>query len=298
MSKSKIEWTNETWNPVIGCSKVSAGCDNCYAERMAYRIARIAHSQADWELWSDYMSVLQSDYILDEDAWVHKWNGKVVCRRHELEKPVHWRKPRMVFVCSMSDLFHEKVPFEFIGKVFATMLGADQHIYQLLTKRADRMVKFISWFNSQTRLAKGTWKHIWFGVTAENQQCADERIPQLLRIPAAVRYISAEWLLERLDLSLALPPVRDEGGEIYDETDARHYRRIGCVNWVIIGCESMPWGRAGRFQDGFTEAAMDIIQQCDAACVPPFVKQIPIDGRVCRDITKFAKRLQRREWPK
>lgn len=337
MSKHKISWTDETWNPVIGCSKVSEGCQNCYAERMAWRLACMGQS--------DYRKVIKRTGHYNhqknqsEDMKPY-WTGKILHRESELEKPLHWKKPRKIFVCSMSDLF--AAPFEFIDKVFAVMALTPQHTYQLLTKRADGMLEYFEAephgqidvqiikgleyfvgkrkkYAGQGRLdylrKRGDRDWLWplpnvhLGVTCENQEWADERIPKLLQIPAAKRFVSLEPLLgpidlENIDLKRKWPfkaeteklnallgygrssrSSNPEGAMFCD----REYNKL---DQVIIGCESLPGGRAGRFQDGFIEVAIDIVRQCRAAGVKCHVKQIPIGGRVCHDIGFFPKELE------
>lgn len=193
--KSAIEWTDATWNPISGCSKVSPGCQHCYAEQLSHRFG---------------------------------WTGKpwtvgnaienVVLHHERLDKPLHWKKPRKIFVNSMSDLFHEQVPDEFIAKIFNIMANAPWHTFQILTKRPRRMLQ---WFDSVKRwdhedgsvfhlgnddivVGYREWplKNVWIGVSVEDQQRADERIPLLLQTPAAVRFLSCEPLLGEVDLSL------------------------------------------------------------------------------------------------
>ena len=208
---TKIEWTDESWNPVTGCTKVSAGCQNCYAERMAKRLrGRFGYP--------------------DDDPF------RVTLHPDRLEQPLRWRKPRRVFVCSMGDLFHEDVPDEFIDQVFAVMALAKEHTFQVLTKRPERMKSYLSDRATYQRVRKETeegdvcglyldslcgWEfrqaqnqwwtnlppdrwplpNVWLGTSVEDQATADERIPQLLECPAAVRFVSCEPLLSSVDLT-------------------------------------------------------------------------------------------------
>src|SRR3972149_1543422 len=172
---SKIEWTEATWNPVTGCTKVSQGCKHCYAER-------------DWPR------------LAAPRAKPNIYTGReftdVKCHPEKLDIPLRWTKPRRIFVNSMSDLFHEDVPFSFVDDVFTRIAFARQHIYQILTKRPERMLKYFETkrlINSV--IGEWPWKHVWLGVSCEDQATADERIPLLLQTPAAVRWISAEPLL-------------------------------------------------------------------------------------------------------
>ncbi len=158
MSKSKIEWTGSTWNPVTGCTKISEGCDNCYAERMAKRLKAMG----------------QQNYI----------NGfEVVCHPHMLDVPLKWKKSNMVFVNSMGDVFHEKVPLDFIRQVFGVMNIASQHSYQVLTKRAERLFELSENFKWDNQ--------IWMGVTVENKTFK-YRIDYLRKTPAKTKFLSLE----------------------------------------------------------------------------------------------------------
>lgn len=191
-SKSKIEWTEASWNMISGCTKISAGCKNCYAERMAARFGR------------DFSTV--------------------VCDESKLDQPTHWNRPRKIFVCSTADLFHADVPFSFIDKVFAIMEANPRHTFQVLTKRADRMAEWFEYRSAIHNFAKGPetmLPNVWVGVTAENQEMADFRIPFLFKCPAAIRFVSVEPMIGNVDLCRFL------SGEMGRKLD-----------WVIIGGES------------------------------------------------------------
>lgn len=213
---TKIEWTDKTWNPIIGCSHISPACDHCYAEKMAFRLA---HNPAT-SVYRDVVDVVDG-----------KWNGLTQLVESALEKPLHWRKPRRVFVGSMTDLFHNDTPFKWIDKVFAVMAMTPHITYQILTKRPERMREYLAsehlvsrWFNSGHVLSKSgrtqkeqtNWYHLawrvlrdeetvlpnlWLGVTVENQEQADKRIPILLDTPAAVRFVSIEPMLGPVNLA-------------------------------------------------------------------------------------------------
>ena len=185
MDKSKIEWTESTWNPVTGCTQVSPGCDNCYAKTIAEspRMAKGFPVGFDVQL-----------------------------RPHKLRDPLRWKIPRRVFVNSMSDLFHRDIPDAYLAQIWQTMMDAPHHTYQVLTKRAHRMAHKIN------ALDLPTPTHIWLGVSAENQAMADSRIPPLLSIDAPVRWVSAEPLLGPVNLSpwidsLAWVVVGGESGQ-------------------------------------------------------------------------------------
>lgn len=211
MSKdSTIEWTESTWNPVTGCTKVSPGCAHCYAETFAER----------------FRGVLGHPYEVGFD---------LTLRPERLELPLHWREPRRVFVNSMSDLFHEGVPENYIAKVFATMERAHWHTFQVLTKRPERAAAIgddLCWP-----------PNVWLGTSIELQRWTT-RLDSLRRTPAAVRFLSCEPLLGPLDLDLSL------------------------VDWVIVGGES---GHGARRMD--PDWARGIREQCRAAQVPFFFKQ-------------------------
>jgi len=211
MSESKIEWTQSTWNPVTGCSKISAGCANCYAERMAGRLRAMG----------------QRNYRNGFD---------VTCHEHVLETPLRWRKPRTIFVNSMSDLFHEEIEDDFIMRVFDVMKRASQHQFQVLTKRAERLEQLAP---------ELPWpENVWMGVSVENQDCA-WRIDKLTATDAQVKFLSVEPLL----------------GPICD-------MNLAGIDWVIVGGESGPGAREMR-----EEWVLDIKEQCELHEIPFFFKQ-------------------------
>ena len=226
--RSSIEWTDATWNPVTGCTKVSEGCRNCYAERLAPRLGQ--------------------DF------------SEIKLHPERLEYPLHWKEPRRIFVNSLSDLFHEDISDKFIKQVVDVMLHRQgrHHIYQILTKRPERMLQLLGqdWW-----VAMGLdWiRHIWLGVSVEDQQTADERIPVLLQTPAAVRFVSAEPLLGPIGLDG--PPLRALSVEVDHLEDRR-------LDWVIVGGESGPQARPMH-----PDWIRLIRDQCVAASVPFFFKQ-------------------------
>jgi protein gp37 len=194
---SKIEWTDETYNPVVGCTKISSGCENCYAERMAKRLAGMSRAKRRGGEDPGKLAYYEQ---------AEGWDGPVIVPE-ALEEPLHWRKPRHVFVCSMSDLFHEDVPFWFLRNVFDTMAMSPRHTYQVLTKRPDRMLEFLSrewpihvrqerdlgiheYVDDVRKKLNEILPNVWLGVTIENQQCADERRDSFEATPAAVKFVS------------------------------------------------------------------------------------------------------------
>jgi protein gp37 len=203
---SNIEWTDATWNPVRGCALVSAGCTNCYAMRVAHRFSGDSQPYAGLTKLTSHGPV---------------WTGDVTLWPDVLDVPLRWRRPRRIFVNSMSDLFHEDVPEEFIDKVFAVMALSPQHTFQILTKRPVRMRDYLltvqnddkdfnRWSNAGVEITDSPcaviddadWPlpNVWLGVSVEDQATADERIPLLLQTPAAVRFLSCEPLLGPVDL--------------------------------------------------------------------------------------------------
>ncbi len=240
--KSSIEWCDATWNPVRGCTKISPGCKNCYAETFAER-------------WRG----------VPGHPYEQGFGLRLVPEK--LDEPLGWKKPRRVFVNSMSDLFQEGVPFEFVDQVFAIMAATPQHTYQILTKRADRMLQYLKEMENDEKdmhrwqgetHAELQWPlpNVWLGVSAENQEYFDDRVEKLGLCPAAVRFVSIEPMLGAIDAGNAFD-VPPEGSE------------YGQINWVIVGGES--GSRARPFEIRW---ARDIIMQCKAADVPVFLKQL------------------------
>jgi protein gp37 len=248
MATTKIEWADKVWNPVTGCTKVSEGCRNCYAELMASRF------------WGDRKFT---------DVKIHP---------ERLGQPLDWGKPTRVFVNSMSDLFHKDVPFQFIDSVFHIIRVADRHTFLILTKRPEIMLKFIEWQKKNTvRLDwENAHKNIWLGVSVENQKTADERIPLLLQAPAAVRFVSCEPLLGPVDL-WKFATREETFGSMYDHRGSYGYipgfpkepiKYHEGIDWVIAGGES---GKNARPMH--PDWVRSIRDQCDDAGVPFFFKQ-------------------------
>ncbi len=211
MQKTKIEWTESTWNPITGCTKISLGCQNCYAERMAKRLKAMG----------------QENYKNGFDIAIHE---------HVFEYPLKWKKPRVIFVNSMSDLFHEDIPFEVIQKIFNVMNKAHWHTFQILTKRADRLAEFADKLN---------WSdNIWMGVTVESAKYKT-RIDYLRNVQSKIKFLSIEPLIE---------PV----GELNLEN----------IDWVIVGGESGPKSRPIE-----KDWVREVRDQCIKDKVPFFFKQ-------------------------
>lgn len=300
-AKTGIAWTDSTWNPIRGCSRVSPGCQNCYAETMANRYSGPG---------------LAYEGLVDKNG---RWNGNIKVVPAAMDQPLRWHTARKIFVNSMSDLFHHNVSIFTIDEIFAVMAMAQHHHFQVLTKRPETMLKYLSnpkcadsiadliierWGEkyshkgpfakdaSGDRLSTATaagvaegirkgWRwplqNVWLGVSAENQETADERIPILLQVPAAVRWVSYEPALEPVDFTKCAWRCPDCGSAMYDS--ARADNRCHCsssdgvefegIDWIIVGGESGPGARP------FDVAwARQTIAACKAAGVAVFCKQL------------------------
>ena len=238
---SSIEWTEHTWNPVRGCSRVSPGCEHCYAERFESRGLTSQRSPTTGEAFAIF-----------RPGGPH-WTGRVELIPEMLNVPLKRKKPTMYFVNSMSDLFHEKLTAKEIYRVFAVMEQASWHTFQILTKRAALMLEVMREIYGSANMGY-VLPNVWLGVSVENQKYADERIPLLLQTPAAVRFISAEPLLGPIDFKRL-----KMGNDL----------RLVNLDWVIVGGESGP--RARPCDIAWIRSIRD---QCKAANVPCFVKQL------------------------
>lgn len=272
---TKIEWAIETINPIqstlkgqerkfkngktlpgLGyhCTKISPGCKNCYAEIMNQRFG-------------------------NGEPYQHDAHSEFELIMSELEKPARWKKPRKIFVQSMSDLFHEDVSVDILDDVFEMMVG-NNHTYMLLTKRPQRMLEYINMWEDWSG---EDFPNLWLGVTVCTQWEADEKIPILLQIPAAVRFVSIEPMLEGIELNNIRDPGRCPGclrldvlsGEEIHEDDDYKWTHGEKIDWVIAGCETGPKRRKAQI-----EWFADIKNQCVAADVPFFLKQMEIRGEI------------------
>ena len=268
---SSIEWTDATWNPVTGCSVVSPGCTNCYAMKLAgtrlkYHWSRIG---------------------LTRDSKAGPvWTGEVRFNAEWLTQPLQWKRPRKIFVCAHGDLFADGVPDAWIDQVFAVMALAPWHTFQVLTKRAARMQAYLATGDTVARIGAAqseidpevscydnvgqdaVWplRNVWLGVSAEDQRRADERIPDLMRAPAAVRFVSVEPALGPMDLSR----WTTDPANFLDYCDAvgGPQASVFMLDWIIVGGESGPGARPMR-----PEWARTVRDQCAAAGVPFHFKQ-------------------------
>lgn len=289
---SKIEWTESTWNPVRGCSRVSEGCRHCYAERLASRFSDVGQPF--------------HQFVRTHTNGEPQWTGKVDLIEEHLKDPIRWRKPRRVFVNSMSDLFHENLSDEAIDRVFAVMALCPQHTFQVLTKRPERMLEWATRTRGnhcvealnigRGNVRSGSWidplENVWLGVSVEDQKTANERIPLLLSTPAAVRFVSYEP---------ALGPVnfQQSAASYYcDKTVIQEFKPLLGVDWIIVGGESGPGAR--RFDIAW---ARNTVAECKEARVSCFIKQVgsvPIErGELWRHEPKLRDRKggDWTEWP-
>lgn len=281
--KTKIEWTDATWNPITGCSVVSPGCTNCYAMKLAG--TRLKNHPTRLGLTADSKAG-------------PVWNGQVRFNESMLLDPLRWKRPRMIFVCAHGDLFAENVPDEWIDQVFAVMALAPHHTFQVLTKRPERMRAYLTpaagdarqdvrnhlawdvtakvmnlWYRewksegiggphrSRGIAAFTVWPlpNVWLGVSVEDQKRADERIPVLLETPAAIRWISAEPLLGMLDVRRHIEMAH---------LDSELGLSNPCIDWVVAGGESGAGARPMH-----PDWARSLRDQCAAADVPFLFKQ-------------------------
>lgn len=294
---SKIEWTEQTWNPTTGCDRISPGCDNCYALTMAKRLKGMGSAK----------------YQNDGNPRTSGPGFGITTHPDTLTEPLRWKKPRKVFVNSMSDLFHARVPRDFLAQVFAVMAATPQHTYQILTKRPERAARILGGGckcghpNGEHFRASMEWAatshsptyvpglehgiyhrtnwplpNVWIGTSVENQKYADLRIPSLLKTPAAVRFLSCEPMVGPVNLGNALRSdlYRCSCGA-WERDGEQHPRCANCghswswkpgnsaIDWVIIGGESGPGARP--FQPDW---ATSLIEDSRTAGAAPFVKQL------------------------
>ncbi len=269
--KSQIEWTDATWPIVTGCHKISDGCKHCYAERNWARLS-----------------------ANPKTVYYRRKFTDIACHPDRLDWPLRWRRPRMIFVPSMGDLFHESIPDEFLNAVFGIMAAAQHHTFQVLTKRPERMRAFMAyadecdashWTDALDRLGLDQavrqltdvqWPpaNIWLGVSVEDQSTADERIPLLLNTPAAVCFASAEPLLGPIDMTSC-----DQGDLIYLNALTGEHRALfdggmqlpadlPGLDWVIAGGESGPKARPSH-----PDWVRQLLHQCQRSQLPFFFKQ-------------------------
>lgn len=339
MGDTSIEWTRgddgtpgKTWNPVRGCTRVSDGCQGCYAEGIARRFSGPS---------KPYEGLIHS---------TGRWNGQIHLAEDHLLDPISWGKGRRIFVNSMSDLFHEAIPFEYIDKVFAVMACTTRHTYQVLTKRPARMLEYfdrlrwdaytdeegdhegctydeqVRWHGGPHRLAGlpdqvqpsdvyPEWKpnrgrggydncgplwplmNVWLGVSCENQETADHRIPLLMKVPAPVRFLSCEPLLGPIDLTAIVHKRPFEGRNVDVIIDALRPGKLfsshAALSWVICGGES---GNKARPME--VEWARSLKIQCEAAGTAFFMKQgSKANWPDYKNFESFPPSLQVRQWP-
>lgn len=295
---TKIEWADATWNPMTGCTPVSPACDHCYAERMAGRnlpVTRCPKCEGGgFTVMGGYCHRCEQCHGTGNVGFTPTFHPD------RLDVPLHWRKPRRIFVCSMSDLFHEAFTEEQIDAVFNVFAAAPQHTYMVLTKRPERAKEFVGVVHP----------NLWLGVTVEDQRRADERIPILLDTPAAVRFISIEPMLGPVNLTMC--SIAD--GRTIDALQSYEaIRRADGVwdnrpvsrpslDWVILGGETGPGARPMQ-----PEWALDLYRQCKAAGVPFFFKKakwapndgayLTVDGSTMDVLPELREMVLTREFP-
>lgn len=258
--KTKIEWADTTWNPITGCEPISEGCENCYAKRMAKRLAG------------------RFGYPKDNPF------QPGVFHADKLGQPLHWKKPRRIFVCSMSDLFHEEGMAQDVFGVLSIISRCPQHTFLILTKRPENIPFFCEFTGIHFP------KNLWLGVTAENQKTADERIPELLRIPAPVRFVSVEPMLEKMNIEDYLWSEYDKASMSNQMTSNMEGLRKDKLDWVICGAETGPGKRP--MNDSW---AWDLFLQCQNADVPFFFKKDSggnheLNGKICEEYPESEER--------
>lgn len=346
--KTTIEWATAVWNPTTGCTRVSAGCDNCYA--FALHDKRYA-SNLNAAAKAGFVGGPREGNSMQRNTkaravdvplpWPRQYDlpfSRVQLLPDRLDAPLRRQKPERYFVDSMSDLFHEKVPDEYIAQVFAVMAIARRHTFLILTKRPERMRAFVGehhelppdWMKPRLRHVEGedlgkmfagqptyTWPYpnVWLGTSVEDQAAADERIPQLARTPAAVRFLSCEPLIGAVDLRAAFAAGHIQWGHggthAHDHQAPHHHHDERCAHpfdWVIIGGESGPRARPMDLA-----WARSLVEQCRVAGVAPFVKQLGSKPTLIRqhtvtdydlreshgrDMTEWPDDLRIREWPR
>lgn len=320
---SKIQWTEKTWNPLIGCSKASAGCKNCYAERDAPRVLSRLEATAKSEKALATVEAYQKAVRRGDGTL--RWSGVAVTIPHKLAEPLGWRKPMLVFVNSMSDLFHPTVADEYIAAIFGVMAATPHHTYQVLTKHPDRAAKWFQWVESKGGRRCEKWDdvepgimlghqserfgvawpkdtpvclswplpNVWLGTSVEDQANADARIPYLLQCPAAVRWVSYEPALGPVDFWPFFSDASGDGPRCNPDGSP-------ALGWIVVGGESGPGARP--FDPTW---AGSVITQCAEAGVPVFVKQmgskphgLKLKDRKGGDMTEWFSGLRVRQWPK
>lgn len=262
-----IQWTDATWNPTTGCDRISPGCDNCYALTMAKRLKGMGSAK----------------YQNDGDPRTSGPGFGITGHPDVLAEPLRWKKPRRVFVNSMSDLFHARVTTDLITKVWRTMQATPQHTYQVLTKRASRLAPVLTKVHAELGLTEPL-PNVWLGVSVESQKYADLRIPGLLQAPAAVRFLSCEPLLGPVDLCGPIVPGRGRPKLTYwldgrpgwgpEQTDdrGRVFQQLAVgpkIDWVIVGGESGPGARPMEL-----DWVSTLVEQCQHSKTAMFVKQL------------------------
>ncbi len=322
---TKITWATDTWNPIVGCSKISAGCANCYAERMAERQAYMGNK--------NYLSVinhkaedLSGENVVNEpQIWYEDWSGTTVFVESALTKPLHWKTPRKIFVNSMGDTFHPSVPFEWIGRIFAVAALCPQHQFMFLTKRAGRMREFREWLGDWNAKPIVHPKDIYggdrgkYGEKLVNAMLRAidkfnlrrgaystlggiERLLSNVHLGVTVenqesvsRIADLNWtraVKKFLSIEPLLPGKLNMRAKMYRDQDGRKNKQwmVRCIDYVFIGCESGSGARLCTLDD-----IRYVMHQCREAGVKIHVKQIPLNGKCNKNFDEWPPEFQVRE---
>lgn len=282
MNRTKIDYLDHTWNPVVGCTPASKGCDNCWARATINKLRNNPLTVSQYVRPNIYDRAMHSPQLFPK----------------RLDQPLKVKKPSMIGVCFMGDLFHDNVPHPFIKKIFSVIQKCPQHVFLILTKRPVNAIDYLHEISKQEIVIsprdhrseiniglKLPLSNLWIGVSVEDQKTADERIQKLLQIPAAVRWISLEPMLEGINLrchTLDLNTVVDylEGHVSYPSDSELYWkppRSINRLDWVVVGAESGAKRRPCKL-----EWIEDIVRQCQDAGIPCFVKSADIDGKLVK----------------
>lgn len=321
MTTTTIAWTDMAWNPVRGCSRVSEGCRNCYAEGIA---ARFSGPGLAYEGLGKFV-------VLSDGSKDARWTNRVITVPKKLTDPLHWRRPRRIFVNSMSDLFHPQVPFSFIAAVFGVMAMCPQHTFQVLTKRPEVAADFFAWLTDENPvdtlihhavhngikadqiprgvLAQSRWplRNVHVGVSVEDQQTANERVPLLLQLPAHVRWVSYEPALELVNFHAIQIPGAKEGlrfSSLVHAHDERYGSSDNLLDWIVIGGESGAGARP--FEVGWVYSLLEQVHDTECTIFPkqlgakPTLHGVPmlLTDPAGEDPSEWPERLRVRQAPR
>ncbi len=262
---TSIEWTQASWNPIRGCSRVSEGCRHCYAERTAMRFS------GEGQPYQGLVAMANGH---------PQWTGKVAFIEKHLNDPLKWKEPRRIFVNSMSDLFHDNVEWEWFLKILHIMMNSPRHTFQVLTKRPKRMAQFVNSRDVERIVHGRQTSHIHWGTSIEDQDTANERLPELLKVKWGLLWASIEPIiggidLERIAVDYTHPShVPLHASAISGQRDGNFYQFDRSLQWIVAGSESGPGARPAEL-----DWYRSLRDQCVSADVPFFLKQFAINGK-------------------